>query len=264
METAPAEPGTQRVVIVDDSEVVRAKLRGLLDSTEGLELIGEAADGETGVEIAARLRPDIVLMDINMPGISGIQATWQLGTSAPLSRVVMLTVSTDQEDVADAIMAGASGYVVKGAADDQIVDSIRRVAAGERVLSPEVAGKLVERSRPRGPERRREVLPEPPAPAWNPPAERAPPPVAAPATAAAPAPAPPDGKPVAPRLRDHLRLTVPLALVVGALLTGANHGELIMDGDASSETAFQAALNVLAAFGLVNVGLLAGSYRSKR
>jgi DNA-binding NarL/FixJ family response regulator len=244
-------------VIVDDSEVVRAKLRGLLDSTEGLELVGEAADGEAGVEMASRLRPDIVLMDINMPGISGIQATWQLGTSAPLSRVVMLTVSTDQEDVADAIMAGASGYVVKGAADDQIVDSIRRVAAGERVLSPEVAGKLVERSRPPKPERRREVLPEPSF-------RTDPPPPPAAAVASEPDPPPSEAAPQAPRLRDHLRLTLPLALVVGALLTGANHGELIMDGDATSETAFQGALNVLAAFGLINVGLLAGSYRFKR
>src|SRR3954452_8455246 len=109
-----------RVVVVDDSEVVRAKLRGLLEADGSFELVGEADDGESGLDVAREHQPDLVVMDLRMPGISGIQATWQLGTVAPSSRVLVLTFSADQEDVTDAIMAGARGYVVKGARDEEI------------------------------------------------------------------------------------------------------------------------------------------------
>src|SRR3954453_24106885 len=156
-----------RVLIVDDSEVVRTKLRGLLEADRGFELVGEADDGETGLEVAREHQPDLVVMDLRMPGISGIQATWQLGTVAPSSRVLVLTVSADQEDVTDAIMAGARGYVVKGARDEEIMAALKGVAAGERVISPQVAGKLAERAASDHDERRsgKPVTPSPAAPA---------------------------------------------------------------------------------------------------
>jgi DNA-binding NarL/FixJ family response regulator len=154
------------VVVVDDSEVVRTKLRKLLETDRSFELVGEADDGESGLEVARDTQPDLVVMDLRMPGMSGIEATWQLGTVAPSSRVLVLTVSADQEDVTDAIMAGARGYVVKGAGDDEISAALKGVAAGERVISPQVAGKLAERA---GGEHRRDrrspITPSPAAPA---------------------------------------------------------------------------------------------------
>jgi DNA-binding NarL/FixJ family response regulator len=152
---------------VDDSEVVRAKLRGLLESDRGFELVGEADDGETGLEVAREQQPDLVVMDLRMPGMSGIQATWRLGTVAPSSKVLVLTVSADQEDVTDAIMAGARGYVVKGAEDEEITAALRGVAAGERVISPQVASKLAERVASEWDDHRgrRPITPSPAAPA---------------------------------------------------------------------------------------------------
>ena len=100
--------------------------------------------------MAAELRPDVVVMDLKMPGMSGIKATWELGSRTPECSVLVLTVSEDPEDVADAIMAGATGYVVKGADDDEVRATIHRVADGERVLAPQVASALVERTRPHG------------------------------------------------------------------------------------------------------------------
>jgi DNA-binding NarL/FixJ family response regulator len=155
------------VVVVDDSEVVRTKLRSLLETDSTFELVGEAEDGESGLEVAREQQPDLVVMDLRMPGMSGIEATWQLGTVAPSSRVLVLTVSADQEDVTDAIMAGARGYVVKGAGDDEITAALKGVAAGERVISPQVAGKLAERAggEHRDHRARRPITPSPAAPA---------------------------------------------------------------------------------------------------
>jgi DNA-binding NarL/FixJ family response regulator len=151
---AMSAPEKLRVVVVDDSEVVRMKLRGLLAAAQDFELVGEAPDGETGLKAVEEHQPDLVVMDLKMPGISGIEATWQLGTLAPDTRVLVLTVSAEQDDVTDAIMAGARGYVVKGAEDDEIRTALRGVAAGERVISPEVAGMLAERTAPRSVEQR--------------------------------------------------------------------------------------------------------------
>lgn len=155
------------MVVVDDSEVVRAKLRGLLEADSTFELVGEAEDGEAGLEVAGEQQPDLVVMDLRMPGISGIQATWQLGTVAPASKVLVLTVSADQEDVTDAIMAGARGYVVKGADDKEITAALKGVAAGDRVISPQVASKLAERVASEWDDRRggKLITPSPAAPA---------------------------------------------------------------------------------------------------
>jgi DNA-binding NarL/FixJ family response regulator len=163
-----------RIVIVDDSEVVRLKLRELLGGNgpaHGLTLVGEAADGEEGLHVSARQQPDVVVMDLNMPGMSGIEATWQLGSVSPGSKVLVLSVSDDGSDIADAIMAGARGYVVKGASDSELIDAVRKVATGGRAISPQVAAELVERTRstpegsprPETPEPQVESNPQPPA-----------------------------------------------------------------------------------------------------
>lgn len=136
---------TLRVVVVDDSEVVRLKLRQVLEAY-GIEVAGEASDGETGLRQIEILSPDLVIMDLKMPGMSGIEATWKLGTIAPQTPVLVLTVSAEQEDVTDAIMAGAKGYVVKGGSDDEIVSTLRRLAKGESVISPQIASEIVDRA----------------------------------------------------------------------------------------------------------------------
>lgn len=136
---------TLSVVVVDDSEVVRLKLRNLLEANE-IAVLGEASDGETGLHQIETLKPDVVIMDLKMPGMSGIEATWKLGTIAPQTPVLVLTVSAEQEDVTDAIMAGAKGYVVKGGSEDEIVSTLRRLANGESVVSPKIAGEIVDRA----------------------------------------------------------------------------------------------------------------------
>jgi DNA-binding NarL/FixJ family response regulator len=214
---AQVAPGTMRVVVVDDSEVVRMKLRGLLGAAKDLELVGEAADGETGLKVVEEEQPDLVVMDLRMPGISGIEATWQLGTLAPEARVLVLTVSAEQDDVTDAIMAGARGYVVKGAEDEEIRTALRGVAAGERVISPEVAGKLAERTAARGDER------EPPRPAD--------------------APLP-------------LGWVFAIGLLGGVLVTVIGQGSEILDGAATSDTWVKVALNVVIAVGIANLAAL--------
>jgi DNA-binding NarL/FixJ family response regulator len=133
------------VVVVDDSEVVRLKLRTLLEEHE-IEVAGEASDGETGLRQIKSLSPDVVIMDLNMPGMSGIEATWKLGEICPQTPVLVLTVSSEEGDVTDAIMAGAKGYVVKGGSDAEIVSTLRRLANGESVVSPEIAKEIVNRS----------------------------------------------------------------------------------------------------------------------
>lgn len=246
-----------RVVIVDDSEVVRMKLRGLIDADNDLELVGEAASGEEGLQIVRSQQPDVVVMDLRMPGMSGIEATWQLGTVSPTTRVLVLTVSAEQEDVTDAIMAGARGYVVKGAKDEEITAAVRGVAAGERVISPQVAGKLVERVRGDR-EEGKAFTPSRAAPS----APRVPTPVPRTATPAEQLKGVPARSALATIFRPKLLLqTFAIAVVVGALLTMIWQGEQIQDGNTDSETWVKAGLSVLAAFALINIGVLVGRSR---
>ncbi|MGO9902298.1 MAG: response regulator [Solirubrobacteraceae bacterium] len=133
------------VVLVDDEQLIRAALAQVL-STSGLQLVGEAADAEAAIEIIVDVRPDVVLMDLRLPGISGVDAIKQLGLLAPASRVLVLTRS-EQNRVVEAIIAGASGYILKSAPPDQIINAIKATAAGQSVLSPQIAGKLLERIR---------------------------------------------------------------------------------------------------------------------
>jgi DNA-binding NarL/FixJ family response regulator len=141
------ERGPVTVVLVDDESLIRAALSQML-STGGLEVVGEAASGEDAVEMVLDLRPDVVLMDLKLPGISGVAAIEQLGLLAPASRVLVLT-RTEQNRVVEAIVAGANGYILKSAAPEAIIGAVWATAAGESVLSSQIAGKLLERIRER-------------------------------------------------------------------------------------------------------------------
>ena len=135
------------VALVDDEALIRASLAQAL-SDAGLELVGEAANGADAIELVLDLRPDVVLMDIKLPGISGVETIERLGLLAPASRVLVLT-RTEQNRVVEAIIAGASGYILKTAPPEQIISAIRATAGGECVLSSQIAGKLLERIRER-------------------------------------------------------------------------------------------------------------------
>jgi DNA-binding NarL/FixJ family response regulator len=135
------------VVLVDDEHLIRDALSQAL-SSGGLDVVGDAANGEDAVEMVVDLRPDVVLMDLKLPGISGVEAIERLGLLAPASRVLVLTRS-EQNRVVEAIVAGANGYILKSAPPEAILGAVRATAAGESVLSSQIAGKLLERIRER-------------------------------------------------------------------------------------------------------------------
>ncbi|MCW3066962.1 MAG: DNA-binding response regulator [Solirubrobacterales bacterium] len=141
-----------RVVLVDDHALFRSGL-GALIAEEGFAVVGEASNGLEGVRLARELAPDVVIMDLNMPGMSGVEATRAASAQAPASRVVILTVSGDEASVTDAVLAGACGYLLKDAAVDDILTALRSAAAGESWISPRVAGALLERVRRAGADR---------------------------------------------------------------------------------------------------------------
>lgn len=139
-----------RLLIVDDHPIVRAGLVGLLEDEPELEIVGEAADGEEAVLLAASTRPDVVLMDLRMPRVDGVAATARIvaeEAGAPTPRVLILTTYESDDQIIAAIEAGAAGYLLKAAPRDEIVAGIRSVAAGQSALSPQVAIRLVERTR---------------------------------------------------------------------------------------------------------------------
>jgi DNA-binding NarL/FixJ family response regulator len=135
-----------RVLLVDDHEIYRAGLRGLLEE-QGIDIVGEAASGEAALELVEQKHPNVVIMDLNMPGVGGIEATRQITTLAPLTRVIMLTVSSAAPDITDAVLAGACGYLLKSATTQEIVGGIAAAARGDALLSPSVAAKLLDRVR---------------------------------------------------------------------------------------------------------------------
>lgn len=135
-----------QVLLVDDHELFRTGLRELLER-EGVAVVGMAPDGETALSFVADQPPDIVLMDLDLPGLSGVETTRRIATSAPLTRVLVLTISADEQSVVDAIAAGACGYLLKGASLESLVAGIKAGAAGESVISPGIAAKLFERLR---------------------------------------------------------------------------------------------------------------------
>jgi two-component system, NarL family, nitrate/nitrite response regulator NarL len=133
------------VVVVDDEHLIRSALAQAISNSD-IELVGEAANGEDAIEIVVDVRPDVVLMDLRLPGLSGVQAIEQIGLLAPASRVLVLT-RAEHNRVVEAIIAGASGYILKSASAEAIIAAVRATAAGESVLSSQIAGKLLQRIR---------------------------------------------------------------------------------------------------------------------
>lgn len=137
------EKSTIRVLLVDDHQVVRRGLRTFLEVQEDIEVVGEASDGDEGVARAEELRPDVVLMDVKMPGTGGIEALRKLRELQNPARVLIVTSFTEQRTVVPALRAGASGYVYKDVDPEALAGAIRSVHAGHVLLQPEVAGALL-------------------------------------------------------------------------------------------------------------------------
>ena len=131
-----------RILVADDHPLFRAGLRALLDSVADTEVVGEAATGEEAVEAARMLEPDVVVMDINMPGLNGIDATRRIVDSTEGVNVLVMTMHDDDDAVFAAIRAGAHGYQLKGAAQDETLRAIRSVANGEAIFGPGIADRL--------------------------------------------------------------------------------------------------------------------------
>jgi two-component system, NarL family, response regulator LiaR len=136
------------LVLVDSQELIRNALVQLL-SAAGLDVVGEAASGEEGVRKVVDLRPDVVLVELALRGMSGVETIQRLSVLAPASRLLVLTGSEDPHGVVEAILAGASGYMLKSAPPDELINAVRASAAGECVISPQVAGDLLDRIRER-------------------------------------------------------------------------------------------------------------------
>ncbi|MFE2185705.1 response regulator [Streptomyces sp. NPDC059455] len=150
-----------RVLLADDHPVVREGLSAMLDSAEGITVVGQAGSGEEAVVQAVALRPDITLLDLRMGGMDGVEATGQILRQVPSCKVVIVTTYEDDSDILRAVEAGAAGYLLKGSSRQELIDAVQTAARGETVLTPSLAGKLF---RTRAPEpsplsgREREVL----------------------------------------------------------------------------------------------------------
>ncbi|MFK0018322.1 response regulator [Streptomyces sp. NPDC090798] len=133
-----------RVVLADDQQLIRTALRMVIADIEDVEVVGEAADGEEAVTRTEELRPDVVVMDIRMPGVDGIEATRRITAGPGESRIVVLTTFDDDDYVYGALRAGASGFLVKDMALDDIIGAIRVVAAGDALIAPSVTRRLIQ------------------------------------------------------------------------------------------------------------------------
>jgi DNA-binding NarL/FixJ family response regulator len=146
------------VVLVDDQVLLRTGIRTILETEDGVRVVGEAADGAEGVDAVRRLTPDVVLMDVQMPVMDGIEATRRLVAEGVAARIVILTTFEHDELIVSALRAGASGFLVKNAPPDQLVDAVRTVAAGDALLGPSVTRRLLERFAASGVVTRRDDL----------------------------------------------------------------------------------------------------------
>lgn len=132
-----------RLLVVDDHTLFRRGLMALLGADEGLQVVGEAGDAGEAQRKAQALAPDLILLDNHLPGVTGVAALPALQAAAPQARILMLTVSEDEEDLAAALRAGAAGYLLKTVDGDALCAAIRRAVAGEHIVAPELTGKLV-------------------------------------------------------------------------------------------------------------------------
>jgi len=142
--TEPA--GAPRVLLVDDHDLFRTGLANLLEE-HGIDVVGQAATGADAIRAAHDLVPDVVVMDLNMPGITGVEATRRIAGALPLARVVVLTISDRDEDVVEAILAGACGYLLKDASVQDLVRGIESASVGEALISPHIAAKVLKHVR---------------------------------------------------------------------------------------------------------------------
>jgi DNA-binding NarL/FixJ family response regulator len=147
-ENRPADKALDevRVLVVDDHDLFRSGLKTLLEE-QGVNVVGEAPNGQTAIRLASELAPDVIIMDLNMPGLTGVETTRKLTGIVPLTRVVVLTISADDDDVMDAVMAGACGYLLKDSSIQELIVGIRAAAAGESLISPQIAAKVLRRLR---------------------------------------------------------------------------------------------------------------------
>ncbi len=146
--TAPSQTGQSsddaiRVMICDDHALFRRGLIMVLETEEGIEVVAEAEDGEEAIAKVEDIAPDVVLMDIRMPRVSGIEATKAIAERVPGAKILMLTVSDEEEDLYDAIKAGATGYLLKEISIDEVATAIRAVVGGQSLISPSMASKLL-------------------------------------------------------------------------------------------------------------------------
>lgn len=132
-----------RTLLIEDQTLMRQGLRTLLELEPGMQVIGEAADGQSGVRLALEMRPDVILMDVQMPGMNGVEATAALCAAWPAARVIILTTFDRDDYVFQAIRAGALGYLLKDAPADELMRTIRRVHAGETFIQPEIASRTL-------------------------------------------------------------------------------------------------------------------------
>ena len=136
-------PDPIRILLVDDQRLMREGLRILLELEPDLKIVGEATDGQSALEAYAELKPDVVLMDVRMPGMDGVEATWRLHERWPEARVIILTTFDDDEYVFEGLRAGARGYLLKDVSGHDLADAVRTVAAGGALIEPSVARKVV-------------------------------------------------------------------------------------------------------------------------
>ena len=136
-----------RVVLVDDHDLFRTGLRNLLEEQDGVQVLGEASNGAEAVQFVREAAPDVVVMDLNMPTMSGVDATRLITAQSPLTRVIVLTISDHDADVMDAIVAGACGYLLKDSSIENVVSGIQSAAVGASLVSPAIATKVLQRVR---------------------------------------------------------------------------------------------------------------------
>ena len=136
-----------RVVLVDDHDLFRTGLRNLLEEQDGVVVLGEATNGVEAVRLVREAAPDVVVMDLKMPAMTGVEATRLITLQSPLTRVIVLTISDQDSDVMDAIVAGACGYLLKDSSIENVVAGIRSAAVGSSLISPTIASKVLQRVR---------------------------------------------------------------------------------------------------------------------